>query len=165
MKIRPEEPGDFDQIYELNAAAFGGEDEAKLVDKLRALDGYISLVAIDAGPVVGHISFSPVTLNDEPTAFTGLAPMSVKPDRQRTGIGSALVTAGLEACRQAGHTAVFALGHANYYPRFGFRTAADMGFACEYPVEPEYFMALELAEGAFDDKRGLIRYDPAFAGF
>lgn len=165
MIIRPEELRDFEQVYALNAAAFDGEDESKLVEKLRNIEGYISFVAVEHDTVLGHISFSPVTLNDELTRFTGLAPMSVLPNRQKQGIGSSLIAAGLDACRHAGHEAVFVLGHADYYPRFGFTNAANIGFSCEYPVPPENFMAMELSKGSLVDRAGLIKYHPFFAGF
>lgn len=164
MIIRPEETRDHDQIYALNAAAFGGEAEPKLIGNLRGVDGFISLIAVEGDTVIAHISFSPVTLNDEPTSFAGLAPMSVLPDRQSQGIGSSLVNAGLEACRIAGHSAIFVLGHPNYYPRFGFQTAADLGFTCEYPVSPEHFMVLEIETGSLAGRSGLIKYHPTFAG-
>ena len=163
--IRPERPEDFEQVFEVNAAAFASEDEAKLVDKLRQVDGCISLVAESDGRIIGHISFSPLTLNDRSTFFTGLAPMSVLPEHQTHGIGSKLVESGLSACRDAGHTAVFVVGHAAYYPRFGFRPAADMGFTCEYPVPPDNFLALELVNDSLAGQSGLIKYDPVFAGF
>lgn len=91
--------------------------------------------------------------------------MSVLPGHQKQGIGSRLVTVGLDACREAGRTAVFVLGHADYYPRFGFQTAAELGFSCEYPVPPEHFMALELVAGSLANTSGLIKYHPAFADF
>jgi putative acetyltransferase len=164
MEIRREDERDLEQVYALNAAAFNGEDESKLIEKLRGVDGYISFVAVEGDTVIGHISFSPVTLNDEPTRFIGLAPMSVLPGRQKQGIGSRLIAAGLEACVLAGHEAVFVLGHADYYPRLGFTTAADLGFSSEYPVPPEHFMALELVAGSLAGRSGLIKYHPIFAG-
>ena len=74
----------------------------------------------------------------------GLAPMAVLPARQRGGIGSALVRAGLDACRQLGCTTVVVLGHPAYYPRFGFQPASRFALGCEYDVPDEAFMA-ELA--------------------
>jgi len=164
VEIRPEQTSDFEQVYAVNSAAFGGEGESKLVEKLRQVQGYISFVAVENEQVIGHISFLPLTLDGRSTFFSGLAPMSVLPGRQKQGIGSALIATGLDACRSAGYTAVFVLGHSGYYPRFGFRTAADLGFTCEYPVPPDHFMVIELVENSLAESSGLIKYDDAFAG-
>ncbi len=163
--IRSEEQRDFESVFRINALAFDADTEAKLVELLRKVEGYISLVAEKDGQIIGHISFTPVRLGDQKTAFAGLAPMSVLPKYQNQGIGSQLVEAGLQACREAGFTAVFVLGHPGYYPRFGFQIARPKGFSCEYPSQDEAFMVLELVDGALDGKQGLIKYDPAFAGF
>lgn len=162
MQIREEAAKDFDQVFRLNVLAFGSEDEAKLVEKLRLVDGFISIVAEKDAMIIGHISFSPVTLNGESTRFTGLAPMAVLPEYQRTGVGGTLINEGLERCRTAGHTAVFVLGHIEYYPKFGFVTAASKDFTSIYPVPDEAFMVLALADGALEGMSGLIEYDPAF---
>ena len=146
----------------MNSLAFETDDEAKLVDRLRYTDSHIALVAVARGQVVGHIMFTPVTLDGERTTFAGLAPMAVLPEYQNQGIGSRLVAEGLNECRDAGFTAVFVLGHPDYYPRFGFSTAKLKGFSCEYPAPDEAFMALELEMGALEGKNGLIRYNPAF---
>jgi putative acetyltransferase len=124
----------------------------------------VSLVAVDDDAVEGHILFSPVTLlshTDLPIA--GLAPMAVLPKRQRQGIGSTLVRAGLDHCRRLGFVAVVVLGHAGYYPRFGFVPASRFGVRSEYDVPDDVFMALELTPGALRDRSGTIRYHPAFA--
>ena len=163
MKIRPETENDFAQVYRVNALAFESEAEAKLVEKLRAVEPQISLVAETGGEIVGHIFFSPVTLDGEATDFLGLAPMAVLPEFQNQQIGSKLVEEGLRIARERGFTAVFVLGHARYYPRFGFSTARLKGFTCEYEVPDDVFMALELAGGALAGKKGLVKYRPEFA--
>jgi putative acetyltransferase len=93
----------------------------------------------------------------------GLAPMAVLPAEQRRGVGSALVQAGLDRCRQLPCGAVVVLGHPAYYPRFGFSPASRFGVTCEYDVPDEVFMAMELEPGFLRDKPGTIRYHPAFA--
>lgn len=167
MTVRPEEPRDRPAVRRVNEAAFGRASEADLVDRLRARSAsYLGLVAEDGGEVAGHITFSPVRL-DPPrpdlVAF-GLAPMSVLPDRQRGGVGSALVRAGLAACRAAGADVVFVLGHPDYYPRFGFRPAAEWDVADPYGAPPGAFMALELTPGALGRAGGVAHYDPALDG-
>lgn len=161
--IRPEASGDRAAIHTLNVAAFGQPDEADLVDRLREqAEGYIGLVAEQAGEVVGHIAFSPATLDPAHPGLDvrGLAPMAVTPGCQRQGVGSALVRAGLDACRASGADAVVVLGHPAYYPRFGFASGA---LRCEYDVPPEVFMALSLTPEALDGVEATVRYHPAFA--
>src|SRR5215468_3983845 len=108
MRIRSEEPADVSAIRTVNQAAFETGAEADLVDVLRGqATPLISLVAEDGGAIVGHILFSPVTLDRHPDVrVMGLGPMAVMPARQRQGIGSALVRNGLDACKRIGVTAV-----------------------------------------------------------
>lgn len=163
VKIRPETEEDFPQVYRANVLAFESETEAKLVEKLRKVESYIALVAETDGNIVGHISFTPVTLNDEQITFLGLAPMAVLPEFQNQSIGSELVREGLKICAEKGFTAVFVLGHPTYYPRFGFEPARVKGFTCEYDAPDEAFMVLELAASALKGKQGLVKYNPEFA--
>ena len=88
--------------------------------------------------------------------------MAVEPTHQRLGVGTALVTAGLDRCRSLNIGVVVVLGHAEYYPRFGFQPAHQFGLSCEYDVPPEVFMAVELQAGALDSARGIARYHEAF---
>ena len=121
-------------MHAVNVSAFESPSEAGLVNVLRAkARPYISLVAESDGEVIGHIMFSPISLAGHPDLkIMGLAPMSVAPEHQRRGIGSALVRAGLEQCRQTGIAAVVVLGHAKYYPRFGFSSASLFGLDSDY---------------------------------
>ena len=163
--VRTEESDDADPVRSVNTRAFGRPDEAALVDALRGTPGAISLVATVDDRVVGHILFTPVAIDGPsgPVPAAGLAPMAVLPERQRQGIGAALVGAGLDACRKRGYHAVVVLGHPRFYPRFGFTPAASMGLTCEWPVPPDAFMALELDAGALTGARGVVRYRPEFA--
>lgn len=168
MIVRPETAADHAAVHAVNRRAFGQPGEADLVDRLRTAGcATVSLVAVDAGAVVGHILFSPVTVESPrvpPPNWLGLAPMAVVPERQRDGIGSALVRAGLTAARAAGATAVVVLGHPDYYPRFGFVPASRAGLGCVYDAPDEAFMALELLPGGFAGHRGLVHYAPEFDG-
>jgi putative acetyltransferase len=167
LTIRHEQPYDIPSVREVNLSAFPTPAEANLVDALRqAAIPTISLVGDLGGSVVGHILFSPVTLTGWPELKAmGLAPMAVGPARQRQGIGSALVAAGVESCRQRGSEAIVVLGHARFYPRFGFVPASRFGIRCEYDVPDDHFMALELVPDILSGKAGTIQYHPAFAGF
>jgi len=162
--IRPEQPEEITDIRHVNLAAFGAAVEADLVDALRQhAQPFLSLVAVEADEVVGHIAFSPVTLVQHPDLrIAGLAPMAVLPSRQRQGIGTSLVRAGLHESVRLGFEAVVVLGHAGYYPRFGFQAASSLGLASEYNVPDDAFMALELRPGALHGYSGTIRYHPSF---
>lgn len=163
MRIRRERGADAAAIRRVHEAAFDTHLEANLVDRLRTdASPLISLVADDDGLIVGHILFSPVTLStDDSVLLLGLAPMAVLPDRQRKGIGSSLVHAGLDECRLKGAAAVVVLGHPGYYPRFGFQPASRFGVKSEYDVPDDVFMALEIIRGVLTGN-GTIRYHPAF---
>lgn len=163
--IRPEQPEDIAAIRRVNERAFDGQVEANLVDLLRQRGKVtLSLVAVHEGQVVGHILFSPVVIEaaEQPVAAVGLAPMAVLPEWQNQGVGSRLVRAGLDECRRLGHQAVIVLGHANYYPRFGFLPASRYHIRSEYDVPDEVFMAMELQPGALAGCAGTARYQPAF---
>ncbi len=138
--------------------------EANLVDALREqAHPVVSLVAEAAGEVVGHIMLSPVSLGGHPELrVMGLAPMAVAPAHQRKGIGSALVRAGLEQCRQLGFGAVVVLGHPSYYPRFGFLPAARFGIGSEFEAPEEAFMLVELQPGYLADVTGTVQFHAAF---
>lgn len=162
MRIRSEDPADQNAVRALHRCAFEGEGEARLVDLLREQScPVVSLVAEDEGHIVGHILFSPATL-DGADGGMGLAPMAVLPARQREGIGSALVRRGLEACRELGIGWVVVLGHPAYYPRFAFVPASQFGVTSDYEVPDDAFMAQELVEGALA-VAGRARYHPVFA--
>jgi putative acetyltransferase len=166
--IRVEEQEDYSQVRRVIELAFGQPEEAQLVEALRlSADPYISLVAANDGQVIGHIFFSPVTIESDRSIFTamGLAPLAVLPEYQNRGVGSLLVWEGLKHCLMIGHKVVVVLGHPNYYPRFGFATAKLKGLACEYDVEDDHFMVAELEPGALEGRQGLVKYHPEFNRF
>jgi putative acetyltransferase len=150
-------------VFALTAAAFGREQEATLVDAIRASDRYVgelSLVAVDGGEVVGHVMLSYVDLDGRDVLQ--LSPLSVAPDRQGEGIGSALSREALRLADERGEPLVVVLGHPTYYPRFGFRPAASLGIEPPDPSMPaEAFMVAPL--GAYDPAlRGKVTFPPAF---
>jgi putative acetyltransferase len=158
--VRAEAAEDRAAVFALNASAFGRPAEAELVERLRAAGAAtLSLVALAGGAVVGHVLFSPVRVEGPPAwDALGLAPMAVAPARQRAGIGSQLVRAGLAACRDAGHRVVFVLGHPRFYPRFGFRPAAALGLRYAEPGCEAAFFVAELTPGALAGRGGeLVR--------
>jgi len=164
--IRPESPADKHTVYEVNAAAFGRADEARLVDTLRPVDTtLLSLVADTEGRVVGHALFTKVAMQSEngrACPGAALGPVAVHPSQQRQGIGSALIRAGLEHLRQAGLAYCVVLGHSSYYPRFGFETSTAHGIRCQWDVPEEVFMVLPLRPGGLEGCSGVVQYAAAF---
>lgn len=157
MQLRAETVADLPHIRRLIEAAFGREDEARLVDRLRGeAPGAISLVAEIDGEVAGHVMLSPLIA---PAGAMALAPVSVRPDLHGRGIGAALVREGLARATASGARAVFVLGDPPYYARFGFHTQTARGFAS--PYAGPFQMALELVPGALAAK-GPLTYPRAF---
>jgi putative acetyltransferase len=165
VRVRAETAAECAAVRQVNEQAFGRKDEADLVERPHAAGKVvISLVAEEASELVGHILFSPVAIDGArgACAALALAPMAVLPARQRRGIGTRLVEAGLAACRQRGERRVVVLGRPTYYPRFGFVPASRFGVRCEYNAPDEAFMALELVPGAFAGCSGIARFSPEF---
>ena len=158
-ELRPETAADRAGIREVVTAAFGRADEADLVDALReAGDIAVSLVAAEDGRPIGHVLFSRL---GAPFPALALGPVSVRPERQRDGIGSRLIRAGLEDATRGGCLGVFVLGEPAYYGRFGFERALASGF--QSPYSGPYLMACALG-GGLPVTTGRIEYPPAFAG-
>lgn len=168
IAVREESAGDIPAVYRINEAAFGRSDEALLVDRLRARKAVIhSLVAEYENVLAGHALFSPVLIWQKSgvvAVVCGLGPVAVLPDRQKQGIGSALIEAGIVLCRKAGYPLMIVLGHPTYYPRFGFQPAGRFDISCAYDVPGDAFMALELQKGALEVISGVAHYHPEFDG-
>jgi putative acetyltransferase len=164
MEVRAEKLEDVEAVRRINVAAFGREGEADLVDQLRGVASTFSFVALESEQVIGHILFSPVTIEEahNDSLILGLAPLSVLPDYQRQGIGSSLIQHSLEQCARSGCKAVVVLGSPAYYRRFGFTPAKQKGLRCEYPVPDEAFMVLELQSGALEHCAGTVKYRSEF---
>lgn len=165
IEIRKESPDDIPAIRKVNQLAFAQPQEADLIDALRTADAItLSLVAIENSILVGHILFTPISVESDDESFTavGLGPLAVLPSLQRRGIGSALVKASLDRLREKGQRVVVVLGHPEYYPRFGFKRASDFGIRWEHEAPDNAFMLLELSTGALQKKGGIVRFRPEF---
>jgi putative acetyltransferase len=163
--VRPETGADQEAIWHVHERAFGPSiAEAKLVDELRAAGDLVPelcLVAEEGGAVVGHIAYSRARL-DSGHEVLALAPMAVLPERQRHGIGSALVRQSLERAAGTEFPLVVVLGHPEYYPRFGFEPGAAHGVLDPYGVAPEAWM-VHLLPAYTPHARGLVTYAEAFS--
>lgn len=163
LSIRDETPGDVDAIARITEAAFANAPHAsrtehRIVDALREAGQLsVSLVALEGDELVGHVALSPVALSSGDRGWYGLGPISVRPDRQGHGIGSALMVEAIERLK-AGHAAgCVLLGDPRYYARFGFSACARLVLP---GVPAEYFQALPLA-GALPAAE--VGYHAAFA--
>lgn len=167
LAIRNERRGDEAQIYEVNLRAFGRKEEADIVNVVReAYPERVSLVAEQDEGIVGYALFTPATIEDGDKRLVGttLAPLAVLPEYQKTGVGSALMRAGLDAVRSAGEPFVVLVGHPTYYPRFGFERASKYGLACEYSQVPDdAFMIVVLDPQRMQGVKGTVRFPPEFA--
>lgn len=164
MIIRAERAADISAIRAVTQAAFApiaysDQTEHLIVERLRNSGALsISLVAEEAGEVVGHIAFSPVSISTgEPGCF-GLGPLSVLPEHQAKGIGSKLVEAGLAVLNELGASACVVAGDPAYYGRFGFERVE--GLSTE-GIPADYFMALALRGSA---PSGIVQFHPGFYG-
>jgi putative acetyltransferase len=164
IAIRKEEPKDRDAVHQLNLIAFENGPEAALVDQLRAsCKEYLSFIAVENGSVIGHILFTPATVEDCSAVGMGLAPMSVLPSQQRKGVGSRLVQYGLEFLRNAGCPFVIVLGHPGYYPRFGFELASKYQLRSQWEGVPDdAFMIVVFDNGVVPKTGGIARYRDEF---
>lgn len=163
-RLRVERPGDASAVRAVVEAAFGQPDEADLVDRLRTSGDKIDrlwMVAELNHSVVGHIAYSRITVEPSGDAGIALAPVSVMPDYQGRGIGAQLIEQSLATARELGEPFVILLGHADYYPRFGFTRAGEYGIEAPWEVPPEAWMMLVLDPSRIP-AAGMVRYSPAF---
>jgi len=164
IDFRHETESDFPRVFETQRAAFDSAVQARLVEIVRACASpSLSLVATVDDELVGHIFFSPVTI-ESASAFSAaqLSPVAVRPTHQGRGVGSALIRAGLCHCSSKGWSAVFLVGNPLYYSRFGFEMARPRGLSCGGPHDP-FLQVLELEPGAISNVRGHVEFHPAFA--
>jgi putative acetyltransferase len=163
-EVRAETPDDFAAIRDVHERAFGGREEGQLVDALRASGAHVPdlcLVALHGGSVVGHVAFSRARLGSGHPVLA-LAPMGVVPGHQGRGAGSALVAEALRRAAATDYPLVVVVGHAAYYPRFGFEPAAPLGVEAPFDVPAEAWMAHRLPAYT-RDVRGTVDYPDAFA--
>jgi len=189
ITIRSEQKTDCDAIREVNDLAFGQKTEGILVESLRATPCFIpelSLVAVLDDKIVGHILFYPININNQNIKFDtlSLAPMAVRPEYQKKGIGGQLIKEGLKRAGEMGHESVIVLGHAGYYPRFvvqpfcfsklrltipgsirlkpncqsSFVKASQFGIKAPFDCPDDAFMAIELKPGALKNVTGIVEY-------
>ena len=164
IAIARETPDQRHDVLAVTRAAFGGNDEAIIIEKLTEAELVTaSLVAVSQGRVVGHVLFSElaVEVDGRNICAVALAPLAVAPDFRDRGVGKRLVEAGIAEMRNAGIEAIIVLGHPHYYRRFGFSNEAIEHIASPFSGN-EAFMGLELVRGALAGGFGRCRYPAVF---
>lgn len=172
INIRQEVQSDHAAVQRLIAAAFRTEalsdnTEHELVARLRNAPDFVpelSLVATSEGTIIGHILLSKIVVRsavaDHPAL--ALAPLSVLPAKQGKGVGGALIKRAHEVALALGYGGIILLGHAGYYPRFGYRQLNTFGITLPFAVPAENCMAIALTPEAFAGVTGEVVYPPAF---
>lgn len=159
MEIRDASSADYDAIREVVGRAFGEVAEVQLVEGLRnSGDAVVELVADMNGTINGHVMVSKLA---SPEGGVAIAPVSVQPEEQDSGIGSALVRQAIDRAKADGWKAMFLLGEPEFYSPFGFSIEACERFDSMFPKE--YMMALELQDGALAELEANIVYADLFA--
>ncbi|HHZ13421.1 MAG TPA: GNAT family N-acetyltransferase [Clostridiales bacterium] len=175
IHLRKECPSDYRTVEELVREAFWINtgirdviDEPLITHKLRLSPDFIpelDYVAEIKGKIVGHIIYSKAKIvdnEDRETMVLTFGPLSVLPEYQHKGVGRALMTYTIAEARRLGYRAIVIFGHPDYYPRFGFRRAAEFGLTTSSGHTFDPFMALELYPGALDGIKGKFFESPVF---
>ncbi len=170
--IRPEEPEHYPAVFSVIEAAFKEEEysdgkEQFLVERLRKSEAFIpelSLVAVDKKIVVGHILLTKIQIQDgdQQHPSLALAPVSVLPSYQGRKIGSQLITKAHKVAKALGYNSVMLLGHAGYYPRFGYELCINHGIQLPFEVPPENCMVVALRKNGLDGVKGMVVYPREF---
>lgn len=172
MKIRQETESDQPAVFELiekafASAEFSDHQEQYLVERLRKSDAFVpelSLVATDNDKIVGYILLTKLKIKNEQDEFSSLAmaPVAVHPDYQKKGLGGQLIEEAHHIAKELGFNSVVLLGHATYYPRFGYKKASQFGIKLPFDVPDEYAMTIELNPNALEHVSGMVVYPKEF---
>lgn len=167
MNIRKEESKDYAEIYEVVKNAFrcaehADGNEHELVNALRYGSAYIpelSLVAEENGSIIGHIMFTKAEIGGK--IVLALAPLSVLPEYQRKGVGTALIEEGHKIAKEMGYAYSVVLGSENYYPKFGYIPADTFGIIAPFDVPRDNFMVYKIKDDA-EKIGGVMKYAKEF---
>ncbi|NDV45568.1 N-acetyltransferase [Paludibacter sp. 221] len=166
IQIRETNPNDLNDIMTVVKQGFGYDKEAELVAGLltdHTAEPIVSLLAFCNEEAIGHILFTRARFDSEQEQpmMHILAPLAVKPQYQRQGIGGALIKAGIKLLQEKGSHLVFVLGHKEYYPKYGFISGAEnLGYPPPYPIPEkysDYWMVQPISDKGFDAGKGKIK--------
>ena len=170
--FRTESSRDYSRVSKLIKHAFkdvpeSDHTEHRLVERLRSSDAFIpklSIVVEVDRKIIGHILLTKIHIQNDQQSFESLAlaPVSVHPEFQKNGIGSKLILHAHEVARNLGFTSIVLLGHADYYPRFGYQRASKYGIQLPFNAPDENCMAIELVEDGLKGVSGIVRYPDVF---
>ena len=163
--IRPERAGDWAEIVGVIDAAFGDRETSAFAGRIRASSGYVphlSFVMEEKGEIIAHTMLSRVRVEGPDVDVLILTPMSVRPDRQRQGVGRALVEAVLAAADELGEPLVLVEGIPSYYPKLGFRSATELGLERPDPTIPEAAWMVRTLSAYDPARRGRVVYPAAY---
>jgi putative acetyltransferase len=173
--IRLEQPADRSVALEVERLAFQNgrsgapaDDIVEIVERIRDEDGSFAFVALEGERIVAHVQFSRGWIGDTPVITLG--PVAVMPDRQRLGIGSSVIRAGLAEAARRGEVAAIVLGSPRFYERFGFAAGFRRGIsnpasgvtAEGFEIREEHFMVVDLVSGDDVPLSGDVRWHAAF---
>jgi predicted N-acetyltransferase YhbS len=172
IKIRQENPADYEQVFHLTELAFAemefaDHDEQFLVEKLRKSEFFIpelSLVAEVGDKIIGHILLTRLKIQGNGAEYESLslAPVSVLPAFQKQGVGGMLIRKAHQIATDLGYKSVILVGHPEYYPRFGYKKASEYGITFPFKVPEDACMAIELAENGLEGITGMVIYSPEY---
>lgn len=172
INLRLESRDDYDRVFSVIKEAFKTEPfsdftEQFLVERLRKSDAFIpelSIVAEKAGEIIGHILLTKIKIKNGLHTFNSLAlaPVSVMPKYQNKGIGGQLILEAHTKAIELGYKSIILLGHEDYYPRFGYKSASKFDIKLPYDVPDENCMAIELVENGLKGVSGLVEYPKEF---
>ena len=168
VHFQSEQKTDYESVDRLLEKAFGGTEERTLVQALRNHSAYfpdLAVVQRKGSNLVGYLLLSEakIVFQAHSQITLALAPMAIHPAWQKQGLGSALVKEALSRARQNGYASIFVVGHADYYPRFGFQPAKKFQMTSPWNIPDDVFMALELKEGSLAGGPGRIQYAEPFS--
>lgn len=166
IQIRETKAEDIHDILEVEEQAFGYDKEAKLTKELlsdESAEPIVSLLAFYGQEAIGHILFTRAYFEhpeNQPMMHI-LAPLAVKPEYQRQGVGGLLIKAGIQVLQKKGSNLAFVLGHKEYYPKYGFLPGAErLGYPAPYPIPEEYsdcWMVQPVCPHGFESGKGKIK--------
>jgi predicted N-acetyltransferase YhbS len=172
INLRQETPADYNEVSKVIENAFknmpySDQKEHLLVERLRKSDAFVpklSIVAACNNEIVGHIILTKIKVkkNGESFVSLALAPVSVKPDYQKMGIGGKLIRESHRIAKELGFKSIILLGHKDYYPKFGYSLASKFGIKLPFEVPEENCMAIELIENGLKGISGIVAYPKAF---
>lgn len=164
--IRTEQKEDYTSIFDVHQSAFNGTSEAELVNRLRTTNYFhdeLSLVAEEDHEILGHILFTRIVIKDRNKTYPALAlaPLGVKKDAQKQGIGRLLIEEGLKKAKYLGHKLIIVLGDPNFYSHFGFEPASRYEITPPAHFPEEAFLIKKLSPEDLDF-RGQVLYPVQF---